>query len=98
MNQTFQIKKKKSSFSQFLKAQPNKHESLIVDKFTRVSVVQTSYVDHKQPFFFKELRGEGVGRGRGAQVGEEQTGMLDMCFHKILPEAESSSRCTNVVV
>lgn len=44
-------KKKKSAFSQFLKAQPNKHESLIVDKFTCVSVVQTSYVDHKQPFF-----------------------------------------------
>lgn len=38
--------------------------------------MQTSYVDHKQPFFFfffKELRGGGVGR-RGAQVGQEQTG------------------------
>lgn len=39
--------------------------------------MQASYVDHKQPlffFFFKELGGEGVGRGREAQVGEEQTG------------------------
>lgn len=105
MNQTIQIKKR-SAFSQFLKAHPNKHESLIVDKFTRVSVVQTSYVDHKQPFFFfffYQLRGEGVGRGRwgksiqGTLWGEREWGS-DMRFHKILPEGESSSRCTNVVV
>lgn len=44
-------KEKKSAFSQFFKA-PNKH--VIVDKFTHVSVVQTSYVDHKQPLFLKE--------------------------------------------
>lgn len=92
--------------SQFLKAQPNKHESLIVDKFTRVSVVQTSYVDHKQPFFF--LRNWGVEvwlGGRGLRWGRSRQGTLqgergwglDMRFHKILPEAESSSRCTNGV-
>lgn len=55
--------------SQFLKAQPNKHESLIVDKFTRVSVVQTSYVDHKQPFFFLRNWGVEVWWGEGGSGG-----------------------------
>lgn len=69
-----------------------------------------SYVDHKQPFFFffffKELRGGnvwggGLRWGRSRQVtlwGVERGWGLGMRFHKILPEAESSSRCTNVVV